>query len=465
MEKPELPVSILEQLPTEVQVYITYLETQIAELKAQLTQNSQNSSKPPSSDPPSAPPRPPKTKSGKLRGGQKGHPRHQRQLVAVEEVDQLQHWWPQQCEKCALPLRSSDQVGQPSRQQIWEVVPVKASVTEHQYYQCECPACGHLTSAPGDPRITKGAFGPHLTSLVATLHGRYRLSMREIVGLAQVLWQLPLALGSVAAMCGEASAALAGGYAEAQAQVAASPSCHLDETGWKTAGQRRWLWVAFSTVAVVFHLSLSRGSRVIEKLVGANYAGIIHSDRLKSYRGVAAKRHQLCWAHLLRNIKGLGQRAGPAEQWASATLQWVNQLFSVWHQYRRGELSWEELVCQMEPIRAGFKAQLEAGCELSDLRVQSFSVALLEVESCLWLFSQIVGLEPTNNNAERALRPAVIWRKTCFGSQSEGGERFVERVLTVEACCRQQSRNFVDYLKAALEAKWAGQPTPVLFLA
>lgn len=465
MQKVELPPEILEDASPPLQAYIRYLENRISELEAQLAQNSQNSSKPPSSDPPSAPPRPPKTKSGRHKGGQKGHQRYQRELVAVEEVDQIKEWRPIKCEKCALPLRPHDQIGQLQRQQIWEVPPVRAVVTEHQFYQCECPSCGYVSRAKAEVSLARGAFGSNLTSLVATLHGRYRVSMREIVVLAQVLWQLPLSLGSVAAMCGEASQALEGGYRQAQAKVAESNSCHIDETGWKTLGKRRWLWVAFSALAVVFHLSQSRGGAVLQKLVGSGYGGIIHSDRLRSYRGVPMERHQLCWAHLLRNIKGLGQRAGPAQAWAALTLEWVRQLFEVWHQYRAGSLSWEELVRQMKPIRAGFKTQLEAGCEVADPRVQSFSVALLEVESCLWLFAQIESLEPTNNHAERALRPAVIWRKTCFGTQSEAGERFVERVLTVEATCRKQGHSFVSYLKASLEAQRAGQPSPALCLA
>lgn len=465
MQKVELPPEILENASPPLQAYIRYLENRISELEAQLAQNSQNSSKPPSSDPPSAPPRPPKTKTGRPKGGQKGHQRHQRELVALDAVDEVKEWRPLQCEKCALPLRPQDQSGQPRRHQLWEVPAVKAVVTEHQFYQGECPSCGHITSAKADTDLPKGAFGPHLTSLVATLHGRYRLSMREIVILAQVLWQLPLSLGSVAAMCGEASSALAGGYAQAQAKVAESENCHIDETGWKTQGKRRWLWVAFSTAVVVFHLSLSRGSAILQKLVGSAYGGIIHSDRLRSYRGIALERHQLCWAHLLRNLKGLRQRAGPAEEWANAALEWVKQLFEVWQRYRQGTISWEELGCQMQPIRAGFKSQLEAGCEVADPKVQSFSVNLLEVESCLWLFVEHVGLEPTNNNAERALRGAVIWRKTCFGTQSEVGERFVERVLTVEGTCRKQGRSFIEYLKVSLEAKWAGQSSPALFLA
>jgi transposase len=465
MENVAVPTESLEELPAEVRLYIRYLENRISELEARLAQNSQNSSKPPSSDPPSAPPRPPKTKTGRRKGGQKGHKRHQRELVALDAVDEIKEWRPLACEKCALPLRPQDQSGQLRRHQIWEVPPVKAVVVEHQFYQAECPSCGHLTRAKADRDLPKGAFGAHLTSLVATLHGRYRLSMREIVILAQVLWQLPLSLGSVAAMCGEASSALAEGYCEATSKIAESENCHIDETGWKTAGKRRWLWVAFSRAVVVFHLSLSRGSAVIQKLVGSAYRGIIHSDRLRSYRGLALERHQLCWAHLLRNLKGLRQRAGPGEVWATTTLEWVKQLFEVWQRYRQGAISWEELGRQMEPVRAGFKSQLEAGCEVADPKVQSFSVNLLEVESCMWLFVEHLGLEPTNNNAERALRGAVIWRKTCFGTQSEAGERFVERVLTVEATCRKQGRSFVEYLKASLEMKWAGQSSPALFLA
>jgi transposase len=252
MQKVELPPEFLENASPPLQAYIRYLENRVSELEAQLTQNSQNSSKPPSSDPPSAPPRPPKTKIGRHKGGQKGHKRHQRELMALVAVDEVKEWRPLACEKCALPLCPQDKLGQPRCHQIWKVPPVKAMMTQHQFYQAECPSCAYITTAKAkaDPVIAKGHFGPNLTSLVATLHGRYRLSMPEIVVLAEVLWQLPLALGSVAAMCAQASLALQAGYDEVQAKVAASQSCHIDETGWKTAGKGRWLWVAFSALVV-----------------------------------------------------------------------------------------------------------------------------------------------------------------------------------------------------------------------
>jgi hypothetical protein len=122
----------------------------------------------------------------------------------------------------------------------------------------------------------------------------------------------------------------------------------IDHVRFNTAHE---VTLALTSLAVVYHVSLSRGGAVIEKLVGPNYGGIIHSDRLRSYRGVEARHHQLCWAHLLRNHKGLGQRVGPAEQWATITLEWVNQLFKAWHQHQRGSLNWKELGRQMERDR------------------------------------------------------------------------------------------------------------------
>src|SRR5436305_14013435 len=103
-EKPLRPTELLQTLPADIQLYITYLENRLVDLETRLNQNSQNSSKPPSADPLDASPRPAKPTMGNKPGGKKGHPRHQRPLVALEEVDEIKEWWPQACEKCQLPL-------------------------------------------------------------------------------------------------------------------------------------------------------------------------------------------------------------------------------------------------------------------------------------------------------------------------------------------------------------------------
>ena len=480
-EKPQISAEVLASWPKEAQDYLvalqTYFQTQLDELKTRLDQNSQNSSKPPSSDSPfKRGPKKAKAASepgdgesrSRSRGGQPGHTRHLRALLPVEEVDELKEWWPSECQNCHGPLRPSDQLGQPHRQQVWEIPRTRATVTEHRMYECECSGCGQLTCSTSTTDQNQarptGGFGPELVATIATLHGRYRLSMRETVELAADLWQVPLCVGAVADMCHKASLALKEPYEQIHTQIQASTESNVDETGWHEAGVRGWLWVAVTKMAVCFRVATSRSRAAFVALVGENYGGIVHSDRYNAYVALDAKRHQLCWAHLIRNLRGLGGRAGPAQEWAEKGLRLSEELFSLWHQFRQSEggLSRQELNQKVAPIRAGFKSHLEIGQLLEDGKVQTFARQLLKHEERLWVFVSEPRIEPTNNRAERALRPAVIWRKTCFGTQSEKGSRFVERMLSVEATCQLQGHNFVDFLSQSLKAQWFAQPRPTL---
>jgi transposase len=308
-------------------------------------------------------------------------------------------------------------------------------------------------------------FGPQLVAAVASLHGRFRLTEREIVAVLEGLWGIKVSLGSVAQMCEKASMALAEVYEEAQKQLPKEPKLNLDETSWKLGGKKKhWLWVAVSRLVVVFHLEEKRDSEAFRGIVGAEYEGVITSDRLRVYGGVEAEKHQWCWAHLIRDFRRLSERAGAGGIWGEEALELSRQLFEEWQGYRQraGQMSLEELKDALAPIRTDFKQLLEEGKTHEDGAVKSLCGELNKAEASLWVFSEVAGVEPTNNAAERALRPAVIWRKTCFGSQSEGGLRFVERMLTVAATLKQQGRDLIEFVVLALKAKWFGQPTPSL---
>jgi transposase len=474
-EVPQIQAQIVQSLPIEVQEYIlalqTYvqsLQTQIAELTNQLNQNSQNSSKPPSSDPPfKRPPKKTKANSAKPRGGQVGHSRHSRELVLLEQVDEVIEIYPQVCEQCRFPLRPSDQVGQPLRHQVWELPLVKATVKEYQFYTSECNHCLQLTqSAKNWPKaVPTGQFGPQLVATLGVLHGQYQLSLRQTQELALDLWQLPLSLGAVAASCRKVSVALEPSYHSIEGRVRQHLTNHVDETSWKRNGKLRWLWVATNQAASLFKITTSRCGKSLQGLIGKDYQGIIHSDRHKPYLKLVATRHQLCWAHLIRNLNGLAQRAGPAQTWAEKGLLESENLFEAWHQFKREEVSRAELIELVEPIRAAFKRQLVAGTTLSDGKVKAFSRALLKLEERLYLFVKEPSVEPTNNAAEQALRCGVIWRKKCFGSQSDWGECFAARVLSVRATCQKQGLNFLTYLRDCLEAHWFKTSAPILFAA
>ena len=133
-------------------------------------------------------------------------------------------------------------------------------------------------------------------------------------------------------------------------------------------------------------------------------------------------------------------------------------------------MSREQLVAAVATLRAGFKAELEAAAALPIGNREKSPLAktvrtarqLLKVETALWTFVTVDGVEPTNNMAEQALRGAVIWRRTSFGSQSQAGSEFVSRILTAIASLKAQQRNPLDYLTEACLAKRLGLSAPSL---
>jgi transposase len=309
--------------------------------------------------------------------------------------------------------------------------------------------------------VPPGSFGPRTAATVALLHGRYRISDREIGQLLHDFFNLPLSLGSVVDLQQTSSTALAPIYTDIQTTVQQQSHVNMDETGWKEAGKRRWLWVVVSTVATLFHVAVSRGGKVITTLLGAEFDGIVSSDRLQAYRRLPPERRQVCWAHLLRNLLAFYERDGPLGTWAADLLAQVAILFALWHAFRAGRIDRATLVVAMQPVQAHVRAILERGQRRYD-QAEGLSAELLNLWPALWTFVTVEGVEPTNNAAEQALRPAVLWRKGCFGAQSAAGNTFVERILTVSATCRQQNRHLLTFLTQAISAYWAGQPAPSL---
>ena len=189
---------------------------------------------------------------------------------------------------------------------------------------------------------------------------------------------------------------------------------------------------------------------------------MLGSDRLGTYDVLPLARRQLCWAHLKRNLLGFSERDGAVQEWADQLLVQVGALFAQWHQFKAGEIERAELVRRLEPVQQQMQELLAQGQSLPLPKAVTFSREVAQRWVGLWTFIYVEGVEPTNNGAERALRPAVLWRKGCFGAQSEGGNQFVERLLTVRATCAQQERHLWTFLSDAVVAHWAGKPAPVL---
>jgi transposase len=447
---------------------IAQLEQRVRDLEAQLRQNSSNSSRPPSSDPPQAPQRPGKEPTGRKPGGQPGHPGHARTRLPPHRVNQVVHYWPATCGRCQAALPQVPQVNdpEPTWHQVAEVPLTPAVVTEHQAHGSHCPDCGHCTWAEIPADVRAHAFGPNLTALVAYLSVFCRGSKRIIEEFVETVFQTPLSLGSIANLEQETSAALSVPHAEAQEAVRAAAVKNTDETGWKQAGKKRWLWMAATKSVACFKICVGRGKAALKELLGDAIQGVVCSDRWSAYNDLELAFRQLCWSHLKRDFQKWVDRGGEAGlKVGEAGLEAARQLFALWRDFREKRIDRSALQAALLPVQKQLRAALEIGVSSEDKRVQRFCRNVLGVYSALWTFARVEGVEPTNNHAERTLRRAVIWRKVSFGNHSEAGCRFTERILTVVQTLRMQRRPVLEYLRQAVIAHRAASAAPALCVA
>ena len=255
------------------------------------------------------------------------------------------------------------------------------------------------------------------------------MSRREVRQLLHDLWAVEVSLGAVMRQEQAQSAALEPAVAEARAVVQAAAVANMDETGGREKKQRAWLWTAVTAELTVFQIDRSRGGVVVEALLGAGFAGVVGSDRWSAYSRFPAERRALCYAHLKRDFQALVDRGGEAEPIGRWGLAEIERLFALWHRFRGGKFDRQELRRRLIPLQARVGRLLRRGRANPDRKAAALCRELDKWWAALWTFARTEGAEPTNNGAERALRPAVLWRKGCFGSDSEAGSRFAERLL------------------------------------
>jgi transposase len=438
---------------------IADLEAKVAALEERLRQSSQNSSRPPSTDPPTIGRPPARPPSGRRPGAQPGHDAQARALVPVDQVDHVIPLRATHCRGCGAIVRGSDPA--PRRQQVVELPIVRPTITEYQWHTLTCARCGVATLAPRPPRVPTGAFGPRLTATVAVCTGVYHLSKRTTAGLLADLFGVDLAVGSVTACEQAASAAVATSVVQAVRHVRQQPVIHVDETGWRQRRQRAWLWVAATTLVTVFLVHARRGTGAARALLRGTQA-ILVTDRWSAYQAWPLAQRQLCWAHLRREWVAFTERGGTAWRAGQALLAETRAIFALWQRVRDGTLSRARFQAAMRPHRRRVEAWLRRGTACRHAKTAATCREVLALAPALWTFVDVPGVEPTNNAAERPLRPAVLWRRKSFGTHSAAGSRFAERMLTVAATLKQQRRNVVDFVTDACLAALHGHPAPSL---
>ena len=441
------------------------LEARVAELERRLNRSSRTSSLPPSQDPPSAPPRPRGKGSGRGRGGQLGHEGRYRRLLPPERVDEVVEHWPERCRSCAHVFDELERVdaAEPWRHQVAELPPIAVRVTEHRLHGVCCPECATRTRAELPREVPRSAFGPRLQAAVVTLAIRNRVSRRDTTELARELFGLECSTGSVDAIMQRAGEALAGPYTRLEQRIKSAAVVNIDETGWKTAGGPRTLWGALTSHTAVFRIAAGRHPFEARTLLGERFAGIVCSDRWRGYDYLDPSQRQLCWAHLLRDFTAHSEGMAEQKAFGNRGLVIAHDVFAAWDRYQQ-EGDRARLQAETAPLQDTLRAMLEHAARKSPRTKHHrlFAKNLLKRWQALSTFSHTDGVEPTNNHAERGLRGAVIYRKLSLGSQSEQGERTIERLLSASLTCRLRKQSLYDYLTEALTAHARGDPIPAL---
>jgi transposase len=464
---PNITDEVIARQPPEAQAIIrallgriAQLEDEVRELRGQVKRKTpENSSTPPSTQHPHAKPRRKKRKSKKRRGGQPGHRKHERALIPTDQCDHVEPLKPTACRRCGQKLSGSD--SEPLRHQVWELPEIKPLVTEYQRHRLGCPDCGETTCAPLPAGVPQGQSGPRLMAFVALLMAYYRQSKRRTAEFLSAILGQPCSAALTVKIQTQVTAAVRPAYEELAAELPKQEHVNADETPTKEQNRKAWLWAFAARWFTVFAVRATREATAVDEFLTSAFCGIVTCDRAKMYWRTGWL--QWCWAHLKRDFQALIDSGdNQAKRLGYDLRRMTCKLFEHWGNYRDGKISRAAFVRRMAPVRREVEKLLLRGVRSGNPSLVGMCRELYDHREWLWTFVRYEGVEPTNNNGERVLRHAVIWRKLSFGTQSAAGSRFVETMLTVIETCRQQRRNVFEYLTAAIHSHLAGKPAPSL---
>jgi transposase len=429
---------------------------EVAKLKEQIKRNSKNSSKPPSSDQkkntdgPNQPKKERKKRKGKARTP-----------FPPERIDRHVQCLQENCPHCGSSTIQLN--GQPPEiLQQAELPEIKATITEYQLLKYGCVDCGKNSVAPPPIGVPDSAFGPKLMGLLVTLTGVFHLAKREAVQLIKELYDVDMGTGSVSNIEARVSEALDPIYQRIHCFVIESKFCkHFDETSWQDQGKRHYVWLASCEQATVYMIDRHRSSEAFLKLFTANPDHVSAvTDRYAVYS--IFKVHQYCLAHLIREFHGYAERDGPDKEIGEALESELKMACHIHKKYREGEISLEERNRRIGYRKRKLEDHLEDGMANGSDDLSKLSETLLDDFDKLWTFTRVARMEPTNNLAERDLRKLVIWRRKSYGTRSDRGKRFVERITTVAQTLKRQQRSILGFIQDAIIGFYNKAVTPFI---
>jgi transposase len=416
----------------------------IAQLEERLKRNSKNSSKSPSTDQKGNTSETDKKLSRNSRAGKA------RPSFPPDKIDKHVQCKQENCPHCGsskIQLNGHS----PEILQQAELPEIRAIITEFQLQKYHCNKCGKNSTACLPPGIPDSAFGPKLMGLLDTLTGVLHVAKREAIQLIKDLYDVDMGIGSVPNVEERVATALDPIYDRIHKFVIQHKFCtHFDETSWRDSGKRHFVWLATCQQAAVYRIDRNRSTAAFKRLIGQEtWTAPAVTDRYAVYNSF--KDHQFCLAHLIREFKGYGERDGPDKAIGLAIENELRLSCKIHREYREGKIPLAQRNRCLGTRKRRVEYWLEDGLANGSDALAKICGSLLEHFGKLWTFSRILGMEPTNNMAERDLRKLVIWRRKSYGTRSNRGKKFVERVTTVAQTIRKQSGNVLHFIQEAIE--------------
>ena len=420
----------------------------------------QNSSVPPSTTHPHAKPKSSRLPTGKARGGQPGHPKHARELLPIDQCDEVVELVPEVCRRCGEPLDQHQCQFDPLRHQVWEIPLNEPIVIEYRRNRLLCEKCQETTTGMLPADVPTSTAGPKLVATTAMLLSRFRGSRRLTAEALNSFFGILASASWVVKLQAEFTSLLRPIYDELVATLPQMLWVNADETPYKEAQLKSWLWAVRCEHFTVFALCPDRKDDHIQSLLGADFTGTVMCDRAKMYLGF--KTIQWCWAHLLRDFVALSDTHPSINSIGQELVDLTDELFHYWQLFRGGTLTRAGLQESIAELRVRMEDALDRGTRSEHSFIAGRCRSILTRPEALWVFASTEGVEPTNNAAERAIRPLVILRKLSYGTQSAAGSRFVETVQTMLETCRQQGRNAFEFITDAITKARRQEPLPSL---
>ena len=422
-----------------LQKHVDQLQTQVDTLQGRLEKTSHTSSKPPSSDSPFNKPKRKRRKSGGKRGARKGHPGKGPSLLSPTEVHLIDPG------PCACGHGQLVSLEPYYTHQVIELPPIEMDIHHFILQQGTCDGCGQTLKAQV-PNAHQAGYGPRLSALIGELAGMHRTSRRLIQDFCHSVLRIPMSLGTVQKVIDRVSSAILPHYEAIATRARQAPVGYIDETPWYCQNALNWLWTLSTDTVSLYLIHPNRSKEAFFALID-EWQGLLVSDGYGVYQSWVHGR-QTCLAHLIRSARSLSEKRdsplAACGKWALKELQTLCHM------------------AKAPPTGGQWRAWYARFCHLIDRYHERsddagrFTRRLQREMVSLWVFLREQGVEPTNNRAERALRFAVMWRKGSSGTESEHGNRWVERTLSLRQTCRQLGQSTFGVLVDALTSSFQG---------